>query len=193
MDTAGKAVLFSGATVLISLSAVMLVPSPAFRSMALGIMLAVVFILAASLTLLPATLAKLGPKVDKGALRWVHSGEHRSPAFAAWAERLWRHPVVFGTGALAILLVLALPIFGLRTGMPSIKVVPTGDTSRQGYALVQQALRARRTWATPDRRTTQQGRRRRKSNATRLPHRPRPPHPDRPQREARADRGRPQA
>ena len=38
MDTAGKAVLFSGATVLISLSAVMLVPSPAFRSMALGIM-----------------------------------------------------------------------------------------------------------------------------------------------------------
>ena len=86
MDTAGKAVLFSGATVLVSLSAVMLVPSPAFRSMALGIMLAVVFILAASLTLLPATLAKLGPKVDKGALRWVHSGEHRSPAFARWAD-----------------------------------------------------------------------------------------------------------
>jgi RND superfamily putative drug exporter len=47
MDTAGKAVLFSGLTVLISLSAVMLVPSPAFRSMALGIMLSVVFILAA--------------------------------------------------------------------------------------------------------------------------------------------------
>ncbi|HET6600436.1 MAG TPA: MMPL family transporter, partial [Gaiella sp.] len=45
MDTAGKAVLFSGVTVLISLSAVMLVPSPAFRSMALGIMLSVVFIL----------------------------------------------------------------------------------------------------------------------------------------------------
>ena len=103
MDTAGKAVLFSGATVLVSLSAVMLVPSPAFRSMALGIMLAVVFILAAALTLLPATLAKLGPKVDKGSLRWVHSGEHRSPAFARWAERIWRHPILFGTGALAIL------------------------------------------------------------------------------------------
>ena len=51
MDTAGKAVLFSGLTVLISLTAVMLVPSPAFRSMALGIMLAVIFILAATLTL----------------------------------------------------------------------------------------------------------------------------------------------
>ena len=64
MDTAGKAVLFSGLTVLISLSAVMLVPSPAFRSMALGIMFAVIFVLAASLTLLPAVLAKLGPRVD---------------------------------------------------------------------------------------------------------------------------------
>ena len=60
MDTAGKAVLFSGVTVLISLSAVMLVPSPAFRSMALGIMLSVAFILLATLTLLPAVLAWLG-------------------------------------------------------------------------------------------------------------------------------------
>ena len=71
MDTAGKAVLFSGATVLISLSAVMLVPSPAFQSMALGIMISVFFILLATLTLLPAVLAKLGPKVDRAALKWV--------------------------------------------------------------------------------------------------------------------------
>ncbi len=60
MDTAGKAVLFSGVTVLISLSAVMFVPTPAFRSMSLGIMLAVLFVLAATLTLLPAVLARLG-------------------------------------------------------------------------------------------------------------------------------------
>ncbi len=70
MDTAGKAVMFSGVTVLISLTAVMLVPSPAFRSMALGIMLAVAFILAATLTLLPAVLGKLGPRVDKLSLPW---------------------------------------------------------------------------------------------------------------------------
>src|SRR6185312_8845973 len=56
MDTAGKAVLFSGLTVLVSLSAVMLVPSPAFRSTALGIILSVAFVLAATLTLLPAVL-----------------------------------------------------------------------------------------------------------------------------------------
>lgn len=92
MDTAGKAVLFSGLTVLISLSAVMLVPSPAFRSMALGIMLAVIFVLAATLTLLPAVLGKLGDRVDALALPWVHAGEHRSARFAAWAERLWKRP-----------------------------------------------------------------------------------------------------
>jgi putative drug exporter of the RND superfamily len=140
MDTAGKAVLFSGLTVFVSLSAVMLVPSPAFRSMALGIMLSVAFVLAATLTLLPAVLAKLGPRVDSLALPWVHSGEHRSPRFARWGERLWRHPYLFGTAATLVLLVLALPVLGLRTGMPSIKVVPKSDGSRLGYAQVQQAF-----------------------------------------------------
>jgi RND superfamily putative drug exporter len=140
MDTAGKAVLFSGVTVLISLSAVMLVPSPAFRSMALGIMLSVLFILAATLTLLPALLGKLGPKIDALPLRWVHSGEHRSARFARWGERLWRHPHVYGPAATLILVLLALPIIGLKTGMPSIKVVPTHDSSRVGYTQVQQAF-----------------------------------------------------
>jgi RND superfamily putative drug exporter len=142
MDTAGKAVLFSGVTVLVSLSAVMLVPSPAFRSMALGIMLSVAFVLAATLTLLPAVLAKLGPRVDRLALRWVHSGEHRSPRFARWGERLWRHPHLFGPAATLILVALAVPAFGLRTGMPSIKVVPSGDGSRVGYTQVQRAFGA---------------------------------------------------
>ena len=140
MDTAGKAVLFSGLTVLVSLSAVMLVPSPAFRSMALGIMLSVVFVLAATLTLLPAVLAKLGPKVDALPLRWVHSGEHRSARFARWGERLWRHPHLYGPAATLILVLLALPVLGLKTGMPSIKVVPTHDGSRVGYTQVQQAF-----------------------------------------------------
>jgi RND superfamily putative drug exporter len=133
MDTAGKAVLFSGVTVLISLSAVMLVPSPAFRSMSLGIMLAVLFVLAATLTLLPAVLAKLGPRVDKLALPWAHSGEHRSARFAAWGERLWKRPLVYGAVALAVLVGLAIPVTQLNTAMPSIKVVPASDSSRVGY------------------------------------------------------------
>jgi putative drug exporter of the RND superfamily len=140
MDTAGKAVLFSGLTVLISLSAVMLVPSPAFRSMALGIMLSVLFVLAATLTLLPAVLAKLGPRVDRLSLPWVHAGEHRSPRFARWAERLWRRPLAYGAVALTLLVVLSVPLLGLETGMPSIKVVPEDDGSRVGYVQVQEAF-----------------------------------------------------
>ena len=133
MDTAGKAVLFSGLTVIVSLAAVMLVPSPAFRSVALGIMISVGFVLAATLTLLPAVLAKLGPRVDRVSLPWAHSAEHRSPRFARWGELLWRRPLLFGGLGLLALVLLALPVLGARTGMPSIKVVPQGDHSRVGY------------------------------------------------------------
>jgi RND superfamily putative drug exporter len=133
MDTAGKAVLFSGITVLISLTAVMLVPSPAFRSMSLGIMLAVIFVLTATLTLLPAVLAKLGPRVDKLALPWAHSGEQRSARFAGWGERLWKHPLRYGVATLVVLVALMIPVLSLKTAMPSIKVVPSSDSSRIGY------------------------------------------------------------
>ena len=140
METAGKAVLFSGLTVLISLSAVMLVPSPAFRSMSLGIMVSVLFVLAATMTLLPAVLSKLGPRIDKLALPWVHGGEHRSPRFARWGELLWRRPAIFGGLAVVALLALALPILGMKTGMPSIKVVPKSDSSRVGYEQISAAF-----------------------------------------------------
>ena len=137
MDTAGKAVVFSGLTVLVSLSAVMLIPSPAFRSTSLGIIVAVLFALAATLTLLPAVLAKLGARVDRLPVPWVHSREHRSAGFARWGELLWRRPYLFGGFAVVALLTLALPVLSLRTGMPSIKVVPPSDQSRQGYEQIQ--------------------------------------------------------
>jgi len=140
MDTAGKAVLLSGATVLISLSAVMLVPSPAFRSMAGGIMLAVIFVLAATLTLLPLVLFALDERINTLSLPWVHAGEHRSARFAAWGERLWKRPVVWGLGSLVILVVLAAPVLGLKTAMPSIKVLPTDASARIGYDLVKESF-----------------------------------------------------
>nr|WP_232211535.1 MMPL family transporter [Nocardioides sp. CF8] len=140
MDTAGKAVLLSGATVLISLSAVMLVPSPSFRSMAGGIMLSVIFVLAATLTLLPLVLFKLDHRINKLSLPWVHTGEHRSAKFAAWGERLWKRPVVFGLASLVVLLALAAPLLGLKTAMPSIKVLPEESSARVGYDLVQDAF-----------------------------------------------------
>ncbi|HET7444677.1 MAG TPA: MMPL family transporter [Solirubrobacterales bacterium] len=137
MDTAGKAILFSALTVLVSISAVLLVPSPAFRSVAIGIMVAVLFVLAATLTLLPAVLAKLGPRIDRLSLPWARrSGDGASPRLARWGELLWRRPLLFGGAALVLLVGLALPALSLKTGMPSIKVVPKHDQSRVGYQQV---------------------------------------------------------
>jgi len=140
MDTAGKAVLLSGITVLVSLSAVMLVPSPSFRSMAGGIMLAVLFVLAATLTLLPLVLVRLDLRINKLALPWVHTGEHRSPRFAAWGERLARHPRRYALAAVLVLVALAAPVVGLQTAMPSIKVLPEDASARVGYDVVQDAF-----------------------------------------------------
>ncbi|RNL80916.1 MMPL family transporter [Nocardioides marmorisolisilvae] len=140
MDTAGKAILLSGATVLVSLSAVMLVPSPAFRSAAGGIMLAVVFVLGATLTLLPLVLAKLDRRLDRLALPWSQHQRATSPRFAAWAERLANRPALYGGAALAVLALLAAPVVGLRTSMPSIAVLPHDATARVGYDQVQAAF-----------------------------------------------------
>ncbi|WP_237111801.1 MMPL family transporter [Nocardioides sp. WS12] len=140
MDTAGKAVLLSGATVLVSLSAVMLVPSPSFRSMAGGIMISVIFVLAATLTLLPLVLFKLDQRINRFALPWARVGEHRSPLFARWGEHLWRRPWAWGIGSTAVLVLLATPILGLQTGMPSIKVLPDDASARIGYEQVKDAF-----------------------------------------------------
>ncbi|MCX6468903.1 MAG: MMPL family transporter [Corynebacteriales bacterium] len=138
MDTAGKAVFLSGLTVLVSLSAVLLVPAPAVRTMAVGIMLAVVFVLLATLTLLPTVLGALGPRVNAVSSPYAKKQEHRSPVFHRWGSLLHEHPWPFAVVSLGILVLLALPVFGLKVAMPSISVVPEDAPVRQGYALVQQ-------------------------------------------------------
>jgi putative drug exporter of the RND superfamily len=148
MGTAGKAIAFSGLTVLVALSTVLLVPSPAFRSMALGIMLSVVAVLAATLTLLPAVLGKLGPRIDAGRIRLRGAPERRGRHGLAGLERLLHHwgallhrrPWLAGGIVLVLLGILALPVSSLRTGMPSIAIIPPGQTARAGYTEVVDAF-----------------------------------------------------
>ena len=64
----------------------------------------------------------------------------RSERFAAWSERLWRRPVAYGALALAVLITLSIPITQLKIAMPSIKVIPTSDSSRVGYRQLQEAM-----------------------------------------------------
>jgi RND superfamily putative drug exporter len=84
LDTVGKAVAFSALTVLASLAAILLVPSPAFRSMALGIVLSMIAVLAATLTLLPAVLGRLGTRINAGAIRLPR---HRGQGSCCWLPR----------------------------------------------------------------------------------------------------------
>ena len=142
MDSAGRAVLVSGLAVLASLAAVMVVPSQPFRTSALGILLSVGFVLAASLTLLPAILARLGSRIDRFALPWAGAVQHRSEAFARWGRLIWRRPLVIGGLALTALVVLALPALGLRTAMPTIDVLPADTSARAGYEQLQDAFGA---------------------------------------------------
>ena len=148
MATAGKAVAFSAVTVLLSLAAILLVPSPAFRSMALGIMLAVIAVLAATLTLLPAVLGRLGTRVDAARVRLrraappsPHPHGHRlEQHLHGWGRSLWKHPVLAAIGGLFVLGVAAAPVIGLRTSMPSITIVPPSANARVGYDQVTQAF-----------------------------------------------------
>ncbi len=145
VDTAGKAVAFSALTVLASLAAIMIVPSPAFRSMAFGIMLSVVAVLAATLTLLPALLGKLGTNINKGTIRLRRGprpeGEgHLDRILHRWGNFLWRHPFPAGAAAVVLLLLAAAPIIGMRTNMPSITIVPASANARVGYYQVTSAM-----------------------------------------------------
>jgi RND superfamily putative drug exporter len=140
MDSAGRAVLVSGVAVLASLATVMIVPSQPFRTSALGILLAVGFVLAASLTLLPALLARLGSRVDRFALPWSGAVRHRSEAFARWGRLIWRRPLLIGGIALAALAPLALTGLGMRTAMPTTGVLPADASARVGYERLQQAF-----------------------------------------------------
>src|SRR3954453_8912470 len=142
MATAGRAVLASGCTVIAALLAVMLVPVPTFRSVPLGIVLAVLSVLAATLTLLPAALSLVGHRINGGRVRLRSAADHRSERFAAWGRRLWARPLPYGAAAVLILLLLAAPVLGLRTGMPTSTVVPHGADSREGHALVTRAFGA---------------------------------------------------
>jgi len=145
MDTAGKAVAFSALTVLGSLAAILIVPSPAFRSMAFGIMLAVLAVLAATLTLLPAVLGRLGTRINAG--RFPAPKRRRAVMrkgldghLHTWARVMWRHPVPAGIAALGLLVLAASPVIGLRTNMPSITIVPSSANARIGYNQVAAAF-----------------------------------------------------
>jgi putative drug exporter of the RND superfamily len=140
MATAGKAVLVSGLSVLAAMLALTVVPVPAFRTVPVGIGLAVVLVLAATLTLLPAVLSHLGHRINGGRVRMRTAIDHRSERYARWGARLWARPLRYGVAAGAVLLALAVPATGLRTGMPTAAQLPADAGAREGQQLLERGF-----------------------------------------------------
>ena len=121
--TAGHAVLASGVTVAISLVALLLVPVPFLRSMGLGGMLIPLVSVAVVLTLLPAILGGIGPRVD-----WPRIRKEGVPArgWSAWARFIVRRRFLAAAVALVALGALVLPVFDLRIGQSDLASLSRG-------------------------------------------------------------------
>ena len=124
--TAGHAVLASGVTVAISLVALLVVPVPFLRSMGLGGMLIPLVSVAVVLTLLPAMLGGIGPRVDWPRIRKEGSA---SRGWSAWARLIVRRRFLAVGVALLALGALVLPVFDLRIGQSDL-----ASLSRSGPA-----------------------------------------------------------
>jgi len=113
MKTAGHAVLASGGTVAISLVALIVVPVPFLRSMGIGGMLIPLISVAVVLTLLPALLSSIGPRVDWPRIR---SEGTASRGWTAWAERIVRRRGLAALVAAVVLGLLIAPVFSIKIG-----------------------------------------------------------------------------
>ena len=118
--TSGQAVLISGATVIVAVAGLLLAGDGILSSIAVGSMLVVLVAVIGSLTVLPALLAKLGHRVDKGRIpllgRWLERSRQRGGG--AWARvvgAVLRRPLLSAMSAGLVLAVLALPALNLQT------------------------------------------------------------------------------
>ncbi len=132
MGTAGRAVVASGVTVAISLLALLVVPVPFLRSMGLGGMLIPLVSVAVVLTLLPAMLAGIGPRVDWPRIRKEGTA---SRGWTAWARLIVRRRWIATGAALVAVGLLIAPVLGLRIGVAGVDSLasngPAFDTTSQ--------------------------------------------------------------
>jgi RND superfamily putative drug exporter len=117
MKTAGRAVFASGVTVAISLLALLVVPVPALRSMGVAGLLIPLVSVSAVLTLLPAMLSSIGPRVDYPRIRKESTA---SRGWSAWARLVVRHRAVAVAVAVSVLAISIIPVFGLKIGQSGV-------------------------------------------------------------------------
>jgi len=138
IDTAGRAVLFAGTTVVISVLGLLLMKTSIMRGVAIGISIGVLTTMLASVTLLPALLGFVGRKIDKFGLphRKRADTDVRESGWKRWSHLIQRRPWPAAIIGLAVLLLRAVPLLSMRLGFTDAGNRPTSDTTRRAYDLV---------------------------------------------------------
>ncbi len=115
--TSGRAILVSGFTVMVAMAGMYIAGDKTFATFATGTILVVAVAMIGSLTVLPALLAWLGDRVEKGRVPFLGRLKRRSGGrfWPALIDRVMRHPRLAGGAALAILVALAIPALSLHT------------------------------------------------------------------------------
>ncbi len=141
--TSGRAVMISGLTVMIAMAGMYLAGASTFQSFATGTILVVAVAVVGSLTVLPAVLAWLGDRVEKGGVPILKHQTWNPPQSGVWSrtvEGVLRHPFVTGTIAAAILIALAIPAFGLHTATSGVETLPQNLPVIKTYNRIQAAF-----------------------------------------------------
>ena len=140
LATAGRTVLFSGLTVAAALASLLIFPQSFIRSMGLGGMAAVLVAMLAALTILPALLRVLGPRVDAGRLPWRRGRavavEDARGRWGALARAVMRRPVAVAAAVVIALLAIASPFLGVRWGSVDYRVLPEDAPAHRAAALL---------------------------------------------------------
>jgi RND superfamily putative drug exporter len=136
LATSGRAVVFAGTTVILSLLGLFILQLPFMRGLAIGAIAAVVLVMLAATTLLPAMIGFAGRAIDRLAIRrLLQSGAEPSERgfWYRWSRTVQRHPVVAGGAAVLILICLALPMFSMRQAFTDAGNDPPSTTTRQAF------------------------------------------------------------
>jgi RND superfamily putative drug exporter len=139
VDTAGRAVLFAGITVIISLMGMFLLGLPFLYGVATAAAIAVLFTMIAALTLLPAMLSMVGNWVNRLRIPGLGSGARsidEGSWWFRWSARIQRRPWVAALLSGALLIALCIPTLSLRLGSNDAGTDPAGTTTREAYDLL---------------------------------------------------------
>ena len=140
MTTSGRAVVFAGSTVVLSLLGLFLLGLPFIYGAALGAIVAVLLVMAASVTLLPAALGFAGTGIDRLRVGRRPRPDQAGGFWWAWSRRVQRRPWLAAGAALVVLALLAVPFASLRLAFTDAGTEPSSYTSRQAYDLLAQGF-----------------------------------------------------